>query len=167
MSRLSDVISEACAEARDADGTTVVWNAVNVARGRLDDDDRLILVDEALARRCKAVAERGKRSVKQAAERPSGIASLFPDLRQGYALGTDEKVVKETASLSEVEFRRLIAIREKQVEDDRAHLEVLRLAFETVTPIWQAHPDWTFGDCCRAHGASTPDAPPSTKEKAA
>lgn len=151
MSRLSDVINEACAEARDGAGVTVVHQAVAYARNRLDADDRDVLVDEALSRRCKAVAEKGRRSVEEAASRPSVIADLFPDLRQGYALGDDERVIKETASLLQHDFARLISVREKQIEADRAHLEVLRLAYNTMRPTWQQRPDWTFGDCCNAH----------------
>lgn len=149
MSRLSDVVNEACAEARDGFGRTVVQQAVAFARGRLDEDDRDTLVDEALARRCKTVAEKARKSVRAAAAE-ANLVDMFPDLRAGYALDNEERVVKETASLSELEFDRIIAIREKQVEDDTSHLEHLRAARATAKPLWTVHPDWTFGDCCAA-----------------
>ena len=65
-------------------------------------------------------------------------------LRQAHALDTDGRIIKRTSDLTELEFRRIIEIREKQIADDGAYLEELKNAYRTCRPVWDEHPDWTF-----------------------
>ncbi|HTI83040.1 MAG TPA: hypothetical protein VL614_21520 [Acetobacteraceae bacterium] len=75
----------------------------------------------------------------------NGQGSFF-ELRERYALDIDARVFKDTERLSELEFDRIIAIREKQLEDDAAHLNRLKEAKRELAPIWREHPDKLFGE---------------------
>jgi hypothetical protein len=71
-------------------------------------------------------------------------AELFPGLRTHYAVDTEGRVLKQTGLLSQLEFDRVIAIREKQVADDAAHLKVLKDARADLRGLWNANPALTF-----------------------
>jgi hypothetical protein len=70
----------------------------------------------------------------------------FFALRERYALDIDARVFKDTERLSELEFDRIIAIREKQLADDAVHLNRLKEAKRELAPIWREHPDKLFGE---------------------
>jgi hypothetical protein len=70
----------------------------------------------------------------------------FFDLRARYALDVDARVFKDTELLSELEFDRIIAIREKQLADDAEHLNRLLAAKRQLAPIWREYPDKAFGE---------------------
>lgn len=73
--------------------------------------------------------------------------SFFGDrLRERYALDLDERVIKDLARLSRLEFSRIIAIRKNQLDADAAHLEALREAEKELAPIWDEYPDKNYGD---------------------
>jgi hypothetical protein len=106
-----------------------------------DDDVRDRLIRDALGRAILAASTRISR-VSDQTKQPS----FFGDrLRRAYATNLDGRTIKETDSLTRLEFERLISIREKQVMDDMAHLNVLREAKRQLSPIWDVHPDYTYG----------------------
>lgn len=111
-----------------------------------DDDVRDKLIRDALGRAILAASTRISRASDGTKQ-----SSFFGDkLRQGYALDIDGRMIKETDSLTLIEFDRLILIREKQITDDIAHLNVLREAKRQLSPIWDVHPDYTYGQAERA-----------------
>lgn len=76
---------------------------------------------------------------------PDGRQGSFFALRERYALDVEARVFKDTERLSELEFDRIIAIREKQLADDAVHLDRLREARRELAPIWREYPNKTFG----------------------
>jgi hypothetical protein len=144
MSRLSDRIQEALSLNFDPRLGYDIHAAVQSVKPVLNDDDRDTLIDEALYERAKRASERGKFALKKKTK----VQGELPfDLREAYAIDP-EGFVKRAEDLFEQEFVRIIEIREKQIIDDRAHLDQLRFAYKSVSPIWRAHPAWTFGQCC-------------------
>lgn len=153
MSRLNDVISQAIDTVRDARGRVNVHSAVEIALGLIDDEDGDTLIRAALSERIKRAAERGTKAIETAAAEPLQGA-LFKDLRRAYALDEEGRVVKSTDDLTQLEFERIIRIREQSIESDLAHLKILRQALITVRSLWSSHPDWTFAQVCNAHRAA-------------
>lgn len=150
MSRLSDVINRAIDEVRDPRGAVDIHAAAAFSRPLLDEEDCEYLISEALCKRIKHLAQKSGKAIEDAASL-APTEMLFPDLRPAYAIDIEGSIVKATDSLSMLEFRRLISIREKQAADDLAHLDVLRFAFTRVSALWSANPEWTFGQVCSAH----------------
>lgn len=111
----------------------------------------LVMADPEAVEECvretvwRRVGTLSKRVARQAAATPRQ-AELFPGLRTRYAVDTDGRVLKLTSLLSRLEFERVIDIREKQIADDMAHLEVLRQARRQVRQLWDANPTLTFGE---------------------
>lgn len=97
------------------------------------------------------------RSIKEAAIRQqrkmlndAGAQSCFDVLRRRYPLDVEAKVIKETDYLTEMELDRIIAVRDKSVADDMAHLSALKEVRASLKPIWKSHPEWTLGEAERA-----------------
>lgn len=151
MSRLSDVIQEAIESIRDDSGNVNIHTAMERARPLLDDEDCETLISEGLSLRIKNAALRGKNAAREAITKDSKTLEMFPGLRSAYAIDAEERVVKQTRALSMLEFQRIIATREKQVSDDRAHLKILRDTLAAVSPTWAPHPTWTFGEAADAY----------------
>lgn len=149
MSRLSDVIGRVIEETRDAFGRIDTNAAVMNARPMLDDDDCEVLIADALGKRIKDAATKASRS--EAKRSPAQKSFPFPDLRVSHAIDIDGRYIKLTTEMTEMEFRRVIDIRRKQVEDDKAYLDILERAYRDVEPLWRAMPDATFGEVCRVH----------------
>lgn len=148
MSRLSDVVNHVVQSELDPkSGRTDIPRAVSAAKPMLDEEDRDALVSEALWKRIKDAACKAK---KAAWRIPSAQIELFPEIRDAHALDTEGRQVMQTDAMSEMQFLRLIEIRRKQVSDDTAYLKVLEDAFRMACPIWRDHPNWTFGDVCKA-----------------
>lgn len=151
MSRLSDVIGHVVEVGTDGFGRLDVHSAVALAVEMIDDEDRNTLVEEALGKRIKDAATKAKRAAANAA---SSQGALFADVRRAHALDTDGRIVKLTDEMTELEFKRVIEIRRKQIADDIAYLDVLEHAYLQVQPVWRAHPDETFGEVCRRFAES-------------
>lgn len=152
MSRLNDLARRVLSELRDETGSVKVHEAVKLVRPQLDEQDCERLIEEGIAIAIKRAGQETRRAALDASTSPSnGQHELFPSLRPMYALDVDGRSIKDTGSLSLLEFRRIIAIREKQLEDDRSHLEVLRTALGAVMPHWSINPSWTFAQACEAY----------------
>jgi hypothetical protein len=149
MSRLNDLINEAILIHTNADGALVPHEAVSAIKPSLDDESRDVLVTEALTSRVTAAAKNSRTAIFKSAKNRN-LELPFSDLHGAYPLDLEGRYVKRTESLLRAEMQRVISIREKQIVDDTKHLAELRAAFTAVEPIWDAHPDWTFGQCCNA-----------------
>lgn len=148
MSRLNDLISEAIILHTKDDGALVPRDAVEAIKPALDDDSRDVLLTEALTARVTMAAKNSRAAVFKAAKHRN-LELPFADLHGAYPLDLEGRYVKRTENLLRAEMLRVISIREKQIIDDKKHLTELRKAFVAADPIWSAHPDWTFGQCCR------------------
>ncbi len=149
MSRLSDLVAQAVTET-ERDGSCRVSEAATLVVERADEEELRALAFDAARRMCKKTAQ----SQGPAASRASsmlGQSDLFPELHRGYAIDAEGQAIRLTGNLSRVEFKRVMAIREKQIDDDAAHLRALREAYTTVSPFWDSNPDWTFDQCCHAY----------------
>lgn len=147
MSRLNELASQAIIETDLATGERDIRRAASRVVDQADADEVKALAFEGARRLCAKLA----RSIGPTAERSKRIAGqteLFPELWQSYAIDAAGTTTKLTGNLSQVEFRRIIAMREKQIDDDARHLRFLREAYRTVAPIWDNNPDWSFGQCC-------------------
>lgn len=146
MSRLNDVLSEAVEAKRSYDGSVDLHDAYKMVDGTFERDDEVILIKEASLIRMKDIASRGRSAIlKQSA----GQGEFpFPNIRRGHAIDTNGHRIKNTESMLEVEFARLIEIREEQIKNDQAYLDDLRDAFNACKPYWREHPAWTFGRVC-------------------
>ncbi|WP_038384986.1 hypothetical protein [Bradyrhizobium elkanii] len=149
MSRLSEKVHDAVAAHIDG-GVYDRHGAIQTVRAALEDDDRAILIDEALAIRVKNACVNSKKSAVAQAAVPAQIV-MFPDLHGGYPIDGDGTRVKQTVALSRIELRRVIEIRRAQIKKDQAHLALLEQAETTVGPLWDIHPDMTFGEICELY----------------
>ena len=147
MSRLSDVIGRVVELESGPEGIDL-RHAVSVARPMLDDDDVEALVCEALTKRIKDAATRGRMEASRAVETTQSELP-FPDLRVRHAVDIEGRRLVNTEDMTEMQFRRVIEIRRKQIKDDTAYLEVLENAYLHVAPVWRQHPDLSFGQACR------------------
>lgn len=152
MSRLSDAIGQAIEIEIDGFGRLDISRAVSVALPLLDDEDREVLICEALSKRIKDAACKTKKAVQSASS--TQYKFPFPGMRHAHALDTDGREVILTEAMTEMQFKRLISIRRRQVADDAAYLNILEQAYQAVRPIWQAYPEWTFGQVCAAYRES-------------
>lgn len=141
MLRLSDVISKAV-NSVNIGGRIDTKDAVSEAKSHLDGDMRDLLVVEALSKRIKQAVCKLRRNETKVVSAQHSFS--FPDLRYAYALDIDGQYIKDTDQLSQLEFCRLIEIREKQLADDSAHLAVLRKAYDSVLPFWET--EMVFGE---------------------
>lgn len=146
MSRLSDLVNDAILTNTRRDGTIDANAAVADIRPNLDDDDRDILVSEALVARVTNAAKTSKAAILGHAKKRN-LELPFEGLHGAYPLDLDGRYIKRTEALTRAEFERVISIREKQIIDDMAHLKRLREAFAVLEPIWAANPDWTVAEC--------------------
>jgi len=74
-------------------------------------------------------------------------SSFFGDkLRSRYAIDLDGHVFKDTETLMRLEWKRAIAIRENQLRGDSAVLAAMHEADRALGPIWDRHPNKTYGE---------------------
>lgn len=151
MSRLSDVVKEVVEATRDGRGKCDVHRAVEIGMPKLDEEARAQLVREAFGDRVKAQAEKGAKAIAKKAYEAHGTAPLFPELHRGYAVEAEGRVIIATEYLSRLDFERVIAVREKSVKDDLAHLNYLRRTLAAVAPVWDRNPSLTFGAVCEVY----------------
>jgi hypothetical protein len=150
MSRLSDLVAQAIIETDSATGERNIRDAASLVVERAGPEELDALAHEGARRLCATASKRLGPSAERAMQ-TAGQEELFPDLWRAYPVDAAGKMTKLTGNLSQVEFRRIIAIREKQIGDDAAHLRALRAAYEAMSPIWDENPDWTFEQCCEAY----------------
>jgi hypothetical protein len=152
MSRLSDLANSIVAGS-DMFGRMDTHKAIEEAMPRLVDEDKDTLAREALWNRVNNAAAKLKRTMKLSGMQEPASLSLFPDLNPRYSVDVDGRQIVLTDSLSQMEFRRVIDIRQKQIKADSAHLKVLEDAYKAVSPFWDANPEFSFGEICRVYAS--------------
>lgn len=141
---LHKVIAEAI-EANESDGTINRQGAISIAVPQ-------VLADEEMTEMCvrghisKLITSSSKKRAKEAADRSAfpEQASLF-GLRDSYVLGDEDGNIKRTEALTRIEFESIIQVRQRQVNADLVHLGRLQDAARVTRAIWDAHPDWVWG----------------------
>jgi len=146
MSRLSDVISRVV-ELEDGPNGIDLHRAAAQARALIDSEDAEALIIEALVKRIKSQATRTRRDEVGSALKGDPVLP-FPDLRVRHALDEDGRWLVETGKMKEHQFRRLIDIRRKQLNDDWSYLKVIEDAYQRAVPIWREQPGLTFDEVC-------------------
>ena len=147
MSQLSDLISQAISETEKGDGVRDYRAAAFLVVERADEDGINRLAHRGAMQLCKKAAEKQGPAARRVTT-SRGQTEMFPNLHIGYAVDLESNTIKRTGNLNQMEFMRIIGIREKQISDDAAHLQQLRDAYDAVRPIWSTHPHWTFDECC-------------------
>jgi hypothetical protein len=146
MSRLSEVMSEVIEQQLTSSGTIVPAQAALAAMSMLDEDDIGLLASAELRRRFNGAMNTARRSIANSFKAQTSFP--FPDIRLAHPLDIDNRVIKLTSEMSEMEFNRVIEIRVKSIADDTAYLDKLTQARDELAPIWKAQPDLTFSEAC-------------------
>ena len=68
----------------------------------------------------------------------------FFNLHERYALDLDAKVIKDTDCLMRLEWKAILKLRKKQIDDDTAHYAAMLEADKQLSPIWDEYPDKIF-----------------------
>ena len=146
MSALNDIIGRVIDECDAPDGIDT-HRAVDMAFPLVAEDDeaRDQLIREGLWKRIKDQATRALRKMQSDGNSRDEQLDLFGMLKHRYAIDVDGRKIKNTRDLSRLEFRRLIAIREQQIEQDTAHLKVLRNVDAAVSIVWDLLLDQPLG----------------------
>lgn len=151
--RLSDLIGQLIEE-YDQPGYGIDMHAAaaaGVERVQSDEDVTQELIRDAIWKRIKDAAQRAKRNAEKSDQNDQ--PTLF-NLRARHAIDAEARVVKRTEDLTRLEFKRLINIRWEQVQADQAYLNELMKAEAALSPIWDAHPEATYGEVERIYAAS-------------
>lgn len=145
---LNDIVGRAI-ELCDLHGAIDTHQAVQTAIPLVMADEEAAdqLIREALTKRIKDAATKMTRRADLDRRQESFFGN---QLRTRYALDLDGRIIKDTEFLSRIEFNRVISIREKQIKDDAAALAVLIRARDALSPIWDMHPEYTYGEAERA-----------------
>lgn len=146
MSRLNDIVSEVIVATQDSDGSIPTQRAVMLGVPLVKKDDEAVdqCIAEALAIRIKNVATRERNKTGSG---PADHEDLF-GLRPRHALDVDGRVLKATHALTRIEFERIRQIRRDSLTADEAYLALLDNAAAVVSPVWNVHPELTFGEVC-------------------
>lgn len=151
--RLNDIIAKLI-EDYDRPGQGIDMQAAasaGVDIVKADDEIAVQLIHDAIRKRIKDASTRAK---KQAEQSDTNDQPTLFNLRPRHAIDTEARVVKRTEDLTRLEFKRLIQIRWDQVQADQAYLNELIKAEAALSPIWDAHPDYTYGQAEQAYIAS-------------
>jgi hypothetical protein len=89
----------------------------------------------------KLIHDRTTRAMRAASKHRQ--SSLW-NLHDRYALDVENRVIKDTDRLSRLEWRALLNLRKKQIEDDTAHYREMLHADKELGPIWDEFPDKNF-----------------------
>jgi hypothetical protein len=139
---LTKIVAEVT-DAHEQDGVIDRHSAINEAVPR-------VLADTELTTTCvrahlsRMIATNAKARTREMAAAEPRQGSIF-GLRDVHVVDDGEGKIKHTRALNRVEFAGLISVRQKQVQDDLQYLNRLRDAAAKTTRIWDAHPDWTWG----------------------
>jgi len=102
-----------------------------------------VAIEEALyVAITKLILDRTTRAMRRL-EKDRRQGSFFK-LHERYALDIDAKVIKDTDRLLRLEWRAILRLRKKQIEDDTAHYNSMLEADRQLSPIWDQFPDKTF-----------------------
>ena len=145
MSQLSDAINHVLDENASNPAFNGKLAASDIWDG-LDADEQKSCGILEVARRIRNAA--ATRSAERSARIPDQMPLPFEGLDYAYPVDTDKGLIKRTRALSRLEFQRVISTREDGIEADSKKLRALQAAYKAVSPIWDAHPDWSFGQCC-------------------
>lgn len=149
MSQLSNFINEAVAVVM-VKGRVSTQKVADLVEPKLDDLMRHSLMFESLKIRIKKQVCKTHKQTREDDDEEPRLTGF--DLHSGYALDVADKYIKRTQELTELEFLRIITIREEQLVDDSRHLSVLRKAYDTVKPFWQV--EMNFGEAEAAYRAA-------------
>lgn len=154
MSRLSDLINEELTRAMDENPVVNAHAVAVVLMPRLEPEHLEQLQAEALADHIEAAMKRGRKLSLMMVG--AGQAELPFGLDPAYSLGG--RIIKPTSLMSQMEFNRCIAIREKSVADDMASLSRMRRARDATAPIFAVEPDLTMGEALSRVGIEADQA---------
>lgn len=147
MTQLSDTINRHVQEALTKEGFDPRALAPKVWE-ELDEDSRSVLGIEGIIRRMKQAA---KVLTSDALQRLGSKQIELPFRIDGaVVVDVEDRRIRLTESLNQLEFARAIEIRKKQIKDDQAQLKEWESAERIARPYWRDHPDWTFGQCVKA-----------------
>lgn len=140
--RLSNIVHNAI-ELNTLAGVTMQQKAAAAALSVAASDDEAI--EDALQISIAKLVH--DLSTKAMRKRPddSRQGSLFL-LHERYAIDAEARVIKDTEKLTQLEFQRIMALRQKQIEDDTRHYEMMVRAYNEVAPIWSEFPEKLFGE---------------------
>lgn len=152
MSALNDIIGRVIEECDKPDGIDTS-RAVELAFPLVvaDEEAREQIIREGLWKKIKDQATRALRRLHENGNAFDEQLDLFGKLKNRYALDIDGRRLKNTTELSRMELRRLITIREQQIEHDTAHLKVLRDVETAVSWVWDLVPDRTLGEVMKLY----------------
>ena len=151
--RLNDIIAHLIEE-YDRPGQGIDMQAAATAGVEMvksDDEATSQLIHDAIWKRIKDASTKAK---GQAERSDSNDQPTLFNVRPRHAVDTEGRVIKRTEDLSRLEFKRLIQIRWEQVQADQAYLNELMKADAALAPVWDAHPEYTYGQAERAYMAS-------------
>jgi len=147
---LAEVITRTIDHKVGPDGSLNYEAAVAYAWNLLRPAEQRDLGMQNLWQRLKDAMKRGRASARRAGTKT--FEDIFPGLFSAYSLDPDgAKAIKQTAWLSMLEFNRALAVREAQLENDRASIEAMRRAKAALDPIWHEFPDLLFGEVCEIY----------------
>lgn len=151
--RFNDIIGKLIQE-YDLPGQGIDMEAAasaGVEMVKADDEIADQLIHDAIWKRIKDAATKAKKQAETTDE--NSQPTLF-NVRPRHAIDTEGRVVKRTEDLSRFEWKRIIQIRWDQVQADQAYLNELMKADAALSPIWDEHPDYTYGEAEAAYAAS-------------
>lgn len=146
MSLLSEKLESSLMHHRDSYGRHDLHAVVREVKPDLTSDEISDLLDDVLYQRAKKAATKGKKKLdKFLAKAKTG--DMFPGIERGYVLDIGGNYAKDADDLTEMEFKRIIQIRQDQLAADKQSLDALEAAYGACAPIWREHPTWLFGQC--------------------
>ena len=147
MSRLSDLVNEAVDAAQQSGALVVQTVASSILAGLSAEETEQVAL-EGLCRRVKTAASAGRAEVLRAAS--ADQAELPFNLARAYALDVGDRQVKLTRELTQIEVRRIIAIRKDSIAADVRSLTEIEAAYDAALPVWNDRPEWLFGQALDA-----------------
>lgn len=144
MSKFNEIIGRVVSVFEDAP-TIDQKSALQSAKELILQDEEA--TDQAVSMAAqKAIKDRATAHERKVSEEDARqLAMIFKrPIRNRYAVDTDGRVLKLTSELSRLEWRRIIAIREKQLADDAAQLQALKERENAFGPLWDVHPHLTY-----------------------
>ena len=163
MSHLSDTITKYVEEALNKDGFEPRLIAPRVWE-ELDEDERKKCGLAEIIRRMKQTSRILTANAFSVAK--SGQIALPFNIDGAVAMDIEGNTIRLTESLSQLEFRRAIEIRRKQIKDDQRQLKEWESAERMAAPYWRQHGEWTFGQCVRQFARDQRGAPRRSKGSA-
>lgn len=151
MSSLAEIVGRVVDACQTPDGSIVTADAVTMALPLVKEDAEACdtLLCEALSKRIKDAATRARAAAMDADGRQP---SFWGDkLRPRYALDIEGRSLKNTNSLTRLEFERIRQIRRDQLAADAAALAVLDEAATALSPIWDLNPALSFGEVMQVY----------------